>query len=94
VDVLCVAILSAGLHLASSADVGQALRLAKIRMLEQYGPQAVPKLWSGVLVYGDEAATVNGAGGGFQTGTVDDSDERSASPRSRQLDEQKAKMIR
>jgi CHAT domain-containing protein len=45
-------------HLASSLDVGQSLRLAKLRMLEQYGPQAVPKLWSGVLVYGDAAATV------------------------------------
>jgi CHAT domain-containing protein len=54
-------------NLASSADVGQALRLAKIRMLEQYGPQAVPKLWSGVLVYGDAAATITGTGSGFQT---------------------------
>lgn len=55
-------------HLASSSDVGQALRLAKIRMLEQYGPQAVPKLWSGVLVYGDAAATIRGSGGAIQTG--------------------------
>lgn len=55
-------------HLASSSDVGQVLRLAKIRMLEQYGPQAVPKLWSGVLVYGDAAATIRGSGGAIQTG--------------------------
>jgi CHAT domain-containing protein len=45
-------------QLAGSADVGQALRRAKIRMLEQFGPEAVPKLWSGVLVYGDAAAVV------------------------------------
>ena len=26
--------------------------------IESFGPQAVPKLWSGVLAYGDAAATV------------------------------------
>jgi CHAT domain-containing protein len=33
-------------QLAGASDVAQALRLAKLRMLEQYGPQAVPRLWS------------------------------------------------
>lgn len=45
-------------QLASGADVADALRRAKLTMLEQFGPQAVPKFWSGVLVYGDAAATV------------------------------------
>jgi hypothetical protein len=27
-------------------------------MIESFGPQAVPKLWSGVLAYGDTSAIV------------------------------------
>ena len=42
-------------RLAAGADVANALRGGKLRMLEQFGPQAVAKLWSGVLVYGDGA---------------------------------------
>ena len=42
---------------AAGADIGEALRRAKLRMLKQFGPEAVPKLWSGVLVNGD-ASTV------------------------------------
>ena len=50
-------------QLASGADVGESLRRAKLRMLEQFGPEAVPKLWSGLLVYGDGAtAVVDGRG--------------------------------
>jgi CHAT domain-containing protein len=45
-------------HLAAGADIGDALRRAKLKMLEQFGPQAVPKLWSGVIVNGDGAAIV------------------------------------
>lgn len=45
-------------ELDRGADIADALRRAKLAMLEQFGPQAVPKLWSGVLVYGDAAATV------------------------------------
>jgi CHAT domain-containing protein len=45
-------------NLASGNDVGEALRRAKLRMLELFGPKAVPQLWSGLLVYGDSATTV------------------------------------
>lgn len=45
-------------QLASGADVGEALRRSKLRMLEQFGPEAVPRLWSGVLVYGDGAVSL------------------------------------
>ena len=45
-------------NLAAGADIGDAMRRAKLKMLEQFGPEAVPKLWSGVLVYGDSAAIV------------------------------------
>ncbi|PYQ83850.1 MAG: hypothetical protein DMG02_33265 [Acidobacteria bacterium] len=55
-------------QLASGTDVAQALRLAKLQMLKQYGPQAVPKLWSGVLAYGDGAASVKRAGAPNHTG--------------------------
>jgi hypothetical protein len=39
--------------------VATALRDAKLKMLAEFGPQAVPKLWSGVLAYGDGAAVVH-----------------------------------
>ena len=55
-------------QLASGTDVAQALRLAKLQMPKQYGPQAVPKLWSGVLAYGDGAASVKRAGAPNHTG--------------------------
>ena len=45
-------------RLATGADVADALRGAKLRMIELFGPQAVPKLWSGVLAYGDGASIV------------------------------------
>ncbi len=52
-------------QLAEGADVGQALRQAKLRMLEMFGPQAVPRLWSGVVAHGDTTAiVVSGAGTG------------------------------
>jgi hypothetical protein len=55
-------------HLRSGADVAQALRRSKLRMLEQFGPKAVPRLWSGVLVYGDGAATLTRWTAAAQTG--------------------------
>jgi len=55
-------------RLADGADVAEALRGAKIRMLDMFGPQAVPRLWSGMLVYGDGANTVVASRGGAQTG--------------------------
>jgi CHAT domain-containing protein len=49
-------------RLAAGADIGEALRSSKLKMLEQFGPQAVPKLWSGLLAYGDSANVVKRAG--------------------------------
>jgi CHAT domain-containing protein len=46
-------------RLAAGADVATALRDAKRKMLAEFGPQATPKLWSGVLAYGDSAATIH-----------------------------------
>lgn len=40
-------------RLAAGADIAEALRDAKLQMLKSFGPQAVPRLWSGVLAYGD-----------------------------------------
>ncbi len=45
-------------QLSTGAEVGEALRRAKLRMLERFGPEAVPKLWSGVLAYGDAGVHV------------------------------------
>ena len=45
-------------RLATGTDVAEALRGAKLKMLEQFGPQAIPKLWSRLLAYGDGASVV------------------------------------
>ncbi|WP_291981100.1 CHAT domain-containing protein [Luteitalea sp.] len=45
-------------RLATGADVATALRGAKRHMLATFGPHATPRLWSGVLVYGDGRARV------------------------------------
>jgi CHAT domain-containing protein len=45
-------------RVAAGTDVAEALRDAKLQMLKSFGPQAVPKLWSGVLVYGDGRSAV------------------------------------
>ena len=45
-------------ELARGTDIGESLRQAKLRMIETFGPEAVPRLWSGVLVHGDAAAAV------------------------------------
>lgn len=45
-------------ELAAGTDIGESLRRAKLRMIETFGPQAIPRLWSGVLAYGDAAAVV------------------------------------
>lgn len=45
-------------ELAGGADIGESLRRAKLRMIESFGPEALPKLWSGVLVYGDASAKI------------------------------------
>jgi hypothetical protein len=45
-------------ELATGSDVGESLRRAKLRMLEVFGADVAPRLWSGVLVYGDAATTI------------------------------------
>ena len=45
-------------QLAAGADKGEALRRAKLTMLRRFGPEAVPKLWSGLLMYGDSVGAV------------------------------------
>ena len=50
-------------QLAAGADVGTALRDAKREMLATFGPQAVPRLWSGVVAYGDTTVAVASAAG-------------------------------
>jgi CHAT domain-containing protein len=44
-------------HVSAGKDVASALRQAKLTMLDQYGPRAAARLWSGVLVYDDGAGT-------------------------------------
>jgi CHAT domain-containing protein/tetratricopeptide (TPR) repeat protein len=55
-------------ELSSGGDIGESLRRAKLRMIETFGPEAVPRLWSGVLVHGDAAAIVIPAGSTAQRG--------------------------
>jgi CHAT domain-containing protein/tetratricopeptide (TPR) repeat protein len=55
-------------QLAAGVDVGEAMRRTKMKMLEQFGSQAVPKLWSGVLVYGDGAAVLRRSSATAETG--------------------------
>jgi CHAT domain-containing protein len=55
-------------ELAGGADIGESLRRAKLRMIETFGPQAIPRLWSGVLAYGDAAAVVIANGGATHGG--------------------------
>lgn len=45
-------------RLATGADVATALRGAKRHMRATFGPQATPRLWAGVLAYGDGRARV------------------------------------
>ncbi|MGE3511545.1 MAG: CHAT domain-containing protein, partial [Vicinamibacterales bacterium] len=54
-------------HLTKGKDIGEALRLAKLAMLDQFGPAATPQLWSGVLAYGDAAQRVVDRGTGAGT---------------------------
>jgi CHAT domain-containing protein len=48
-------------RLAAGSDVAESLRDAKVHMVRSFGPQALPRLWSGVLVYGDGRGTISGA---------------------------------
>ena len=57
-------------QLATGADIGTALRDAKREMIATFGPQAVPRLWSGVVAYGDTRGTVTAPARGATTGAV------------------------
>jgi CHAT domain-containing protein len=50
-------------RLAAGDDVAESLRDAKVHMVKAFGPQALPRLWSGVLVYGDGRGVISGAAG-------------------------------
>jgi CHAT domain-containing protein/tetratricopeptide (TPR) repeat protein len=45
-------------QLASGIDIGDALRRAKLKVIQDFGPAATPRLWSGVLAYGDTRAVI------------------------------------
>jgi CHAT domain-containing protein len=45
-------------QLAAGVDVAEAMRRSKLKMIERFGSDAVPKLWSGVLVFGDGSNVV------------------------------------
>jgi CHAT domain-containing protein len=47
-------------RLAAGTDVAESLRDAKVHMVKSFGPQALPRLWSGVVVYGDGRGVVSG----------------------------------
>jgi CHAT domain-containing protein len=57
-------------ELAGGADIGESLRRAKLRLIESFGPQAVPRLWSGVLAYGDTSATLTSNAKSTRGGTA------------------------
>jgi CHAT domain-containing protein len=45
-------------QLAAGIDIGEALRRAKLKLIRDFGSAATPRLWSGVLAYGDTTAIV------------------------------------
>jgi CHAT domain-containing protein len=45
-------------QLAVGIDIGEALRRAKLKLIQDFGPATPPRFWSGVLAYGDTTAIV------------------------------------
>ncbi len=45
-------------NLSKGLDAGESLRQAKLTLLERFGPNATPRLWSGYLLYGDSTAAL------------------------------------
>ena len=45
-------------ELATGTDIAAALRRAKLSLIEMFGPAAAPHFWSGVVVFGDGAASL------------------------------------
>jgi len=47
-------------RLAAGTDIAEGLRDAKVHMVTTFGPRALPRLWAGVLVYGDGRGVISG----------------------------------
>ena len=45
-------------ELAGGTDIGDALRRAKLKLIQDFGPAATPQLWSGVLAHGDTTTVI------------------------------------
>jgi CHAT domain-containing protein/Tfp pilus assembly protein PilF len=50
-------------QLGAGVDKGEALRQTKLTMIRKFGPEAVPRLWSGVVIYGDSVGRIKESGG-------------------------------
>jgi CHAT domain-containing protein len=48
-------------QLAAGLDKGEALRQAKLRLISEFGEEVTPKLWSGVVIFGDSTGSVRPA---------------------------------
>jgi CHAT domain-containing protein len=46
-------------HLATGTPVGDALRSAKLEMIDRFGSRAAPLLWEGLFVTGDPQTRVS-----------------------------------
>jgi CHAT domain-containing protein len=45
-------------QLSAGRDKGESLRQAKLSMIRRFGPQAIPRLWAGVVLYGDSVERI------------------------------------
>lgn len=45
-------------QLAAGLDKGEALRQAKLRLISEFGDEVTPRLWSGVVIFGDSTGAV------------------------------------
>jgi CHAT domain-containing protein len=50
-------------QLAAGHDVAEALRKAKLRMIAEFGNDASPKQWGGVIAFGDASSSISGVRG-------------------------------
>lgn len=48
-------------RLGTGEDKGEAMRQAKLEILKRFGPRTFPKLWAGVVMYGESVGGVMGA---------------------------------
>jgi CHAT domain-containing protein len=66
-------------QLAGGEDIGESLRRSKLRLLDQFGPAAVPKFWGGLVVFGDAAVVVAPSRAGASTQPTRSGEDRSSS---------------